>query len=79
MLSSNEKSNVLNNSIKKAEKRRVAAHGIIVARARNAAEEELIQAQKALRLAEKRIKLQKKALKKFSKTGDITHLNIFGV
>jgi hypothetical protein len=78
-LSKDKVFSVLVNQVQKCEKARVASYGIRVADAMNRAEERLIEAQKALRAAEKVVQQQAKALKVFKKTGDSEHLNVFGV
>jgi len=65
--------------IDKNDKKRVASYAVKVAAARTKAEENLIAAQKAVAKAEAVMQLQKKAMKKFKKTGNVKYLAAFGV
>ena len=71
--------NVLVNEIRKAEEKEVASFAIKVRQAQRSATDRLVKAQKALRDAEKVVKAQNKGLKKFKKSGDSKHLEVFGV
>ena len=72
-------SSVLFNQIEKIEKNRIRKEAAIVARSLEVADERYAEAAKAMRRAEKTRKKMKRALKKFKKTGDISHLSVFGV
>lgn len=72
-------SDKLFNQIDKVQAKRESSKAAHIVRASETAEEQLQEAEAAHRKAKKRVSKMRKALKKYKKSGNPKHLNIFGV
>lgn len=70
---------VLARQIRKQEESRISSHAVTVERELSKSEELVLEARKALEEAEARLKKQRRALKKFNKTGKVSALKPLGV